>query len=198
MDKESILFYSLIIMISIICFQMYYDSDTFQLKCIISSMDGNTYCVRDRRKLEMAADLLAEVTRRCKTLCSFVYEKYKNKEGIERLYIKFDKAKIIETLPTSEYTAYSENKGDKLAFCLDRSKKGASRLIDINTLTFVAIHELSHIMTTSTGHDQIFWENFKFLLEHAVEIGIYIPIDYKKKPAYYCDMKLTDNPYFDM
>ena len=47
--------------------------------------------------------------------------------------------KISETLPTSEFTAYSENKGEKLAFCITTTKKG-SKLIDENTLTFVAIH----------------------------------------------------------
>ena len=51
---------------------------------------------------------------------------------------KFNPRKISETLPTSEYTAYSENKGEKLAFCTTTTKKG-SKLIDENTLTFVAI-----------------------------------------------------------
>lgn len=32
----------------------------------------------------------------------------------------------METLPTSEYTAYSQNKGEKLAFCLNKEKKGTS------------------------------------------------------------------------
>ena len=51
---------------------------------------------------------------------------------------KFNPRKISETLPTSEFTAYSENKGEKLAFCTTTTKKG-SKLIDENTLTFVAI-----------------------------------------------------------
>ena len=32
--------------------------------------------------------------------------------------------KISETLPTSQYTAYSENKGEKLAFCTTTKKDG--------------------------------------------------------------------------
>jgi predicted metal-dependent hydrolase len=103
----------------------------------------------------------------------------------------------METLPTSELTAYSENKGEKIAFCLNKNKVDDD-LIDLNTLTFVAIHELSHIMTKSVGHKQEFWENFKFLLTNAKEAGIYNPVDYKKKPKEYCGMTINDNPYYDL
>jgi len=109
----------------------------------------------------------------------------------------YNPKKIVETLPTSEYTAYSENKGEKLAFCLNR-KKGGKKLIDINTLTFVAIHEMAHIMTLSIGHTDEFWQNFKFLLENAIDENIYHPVDYKKNPQPYCGMDITDNPYYDL
>ena len=100
-------------------------------------------------------------------------------------------------MPTSAYTAYSENKGEKLAFCVTTTKKG-NKLIDENTLTFVAIHEVAHTMTKSIGHKEEFWRNFKFLLTNAVEMGIYTPIDYKEKPAKYCGMTINDNPYYDI
>ena len=102
-----------------------------------------------------------------------------------------------EILPTSKYTAYSENKGEKLAFCVTKTKKG-NNLIDENTLTFVAIHELAHVCSKSVGHKDEFWQNFKFLLDNAVEINIYDPQDYKTKPKEYCGMKITDNPYYDL
>jgi predicted metal-dependent hydrolase len=63
---------------------------------------------------------------------------------------------------------------------------------------FVAIHEIAHIMTLSVGHTEEFWQNFKFLLEHAVQLGIYEPIDYKKNPKNYCGMTISDNPYYDL
>ena len=94
-------------------------------------------------------------------------------------------------------TAYSENKGEKIAFCLNKTKH-SSTLIDLNTLTFVALHELSHVMTVSVGHKQEFWQNFKFILENAKKAGLYTPVDYKKKPENYCGMTITDNPYYDM
>ena len=39
-------------------------------------------------------------------------EKYPNDEDVVRLSQKFNPTKISETLPTSEFTAYSENKGE--------------------------------------------------------------------------------------
>jgi hypothetical protein len=196
--RSDVLFYIILAFILLFCLKIYKDSDAYNLKCIISDVDGEKYCVRERAKLELAADLLANVTKKCKELVAHVAKKYPDNEDVQRLVQKFNPNKISETLPTSEYTAYSENKGEKLAFCLNTSKKSDAKLIDLNTLTFVAIHELSHIMTKSEGHKQIFWQNFKFLLTEAKEANIYIPVDYKKDPQPYCGMNITDNPYYDL
>ena len=75
----------------------------------------------------------------------------------------------------SKHTAYSENKVEKMVFCLNEDKQG-TRLIDLSTLTFVAIHELAHLMTESIGHKDEFWDNFKFLLKNAKESGVYEPV----------------------
>ena len=177
--------------------KIYFESDMFHLKCIVSDEDGNTYCVRETPKLELVADLLARTTEKLKQLVSYLKDEFPNRENVKRLAEKFNPKKISETLPTSKYTAYSENKGEKLAFCTTTTKEG-SKLIDENTLTFVAIHELGHVMTESVGHTKEFWQNFKFLLKNAAKIGIYQPVDYKKKPKNYCGMKITDNPYYDL
>ena len=177
--------------------KIYFESDMFHLKCIVSDEDGNTYCVRETPKLELVADLLARTTEKLKQLVAYLKDEFPNRENVKRLAEKFNPKKISETLPTSKYTAYSENKGEKLAFCTTTTKEG-SKLIDENTLTFVAIHELGHVMTESVGHTKEFWQNFKFLLKNAVKIGIYKPVDYKNKPKNYCGMKITDNPYYDL
>tara|TARA_B100000989_G_scaffold287280_1_gene256767 strand:- start:1368 stop:1895 length:528 start_codon:yes stop_codon:yes gene_type:complete len=173
------------------------DSDSFNLRCIISDVNGNKYCVRDRSKLEFAADRLAKINNKMNKLVAHVGKKYPTEENVKRLVAGYNPKKIYETLPTSEYTAYSENKGEKLAFCLDTEKDSKGRLIDINTLMYVALHELSHIATKSIGHTTEFWDNFKFLIGEAKAIGVYNPIDYKKEPARYCGMNITDNPYYD-
>lgn len=191
-----ILGYILIIFVVVISIKIYKESDAFNLKCIISEVDGNKYCVRERNKLTLAADMLARTTTKLKQLVEHVSKKYPDRENVKRLKAGFNPTKVVETLPTSEYTAYSENKGEKIAFCLD-TEKGNNKLIDENTLTFVGIHEISHIATKSVGHNDEFWKNFKFLLGEAVEMKIYTPIDYKKKPQKYCGMEITDNPYYD-
>ena len=177
--------------------KIYLESDSFNLRCIVSSIDGNKYCVRETERLQETADLLALVTDKLKKLVVIAHKEYPRRENIQRLYKKFNPKKINEILPTSKYTAYSENKGEKLAFCTTTTKQGDT-LIDENTLTFVAIHELAHIMTKSIGHKDEFWKNFKFLLQIAVKNNLYTPVDYGKKATEYCGMKITDNPYYDL
>ena len=177
--------------------KMYLESDAFNLKCIVSDVDGNKYCVRETAKLQETADLLAKVTNKLKRLVDVAHKEYPSRENIQRLYEKFNPKKISEILPTSKYTAYSENKGEKLAFCTTTTK-GGSTLIDENTLTFVALHEMGHIMSKTVGHNDEFWNNFKFLLQIAVKNNLYTPVDYGKKSQEYCGMKITDNPYYDL
>jgi hypothetical protein len=198
MNRLDILAYVMIFFIVAISIYMYWDSDAFQLKCIVSTVDGNKYCVRDRSKLQDAADLLAKITDKSKNLVEYMKEKHSNDDRVQRLVAGFHPQKVMETLPTSEYTAYSENKGEKIAFCLNKKRKGEDQMIDEHTLMFVAIHELSHVCTKSIGHKTEFWDNFKFLLENAKDAGIHDPSDYKKAPTEYCGMKINDNPYYDV
>ena len=194
--NSDLLGFILICLIVILSYRIYRDSDLFHLKCIISNVDGNTYCVRERSKLELAADKLAKVNQNMKSLVEHCKNNFDSEERIKRLTEGFNPKKITETLPTSEFTAYSENKGEKIAFCLDTEKNNKGRLIDLNTLTFVAIHELSHVASKSIGHTPEFWANFKFLLQEAEKINIYKPVDYSKNPKKYCGMEINDNPYF--
>lgn len=197
---HDIIVYVFIVFVLAVCAYMYYqNSDMLQLKCIVSTVDGNKYCVRDRNKIQEAADLLASVTQKCKDLVDYMNQKHPNDERVKRLVSGFNPKKVMETLPTSSYTAYSENKGEKIAFCLSPKKKnGEDTLIDEHTLTFVAIHELSHVATVSLGHKTEFWENFKFLLVNAKEAGIHEPRDYNKDPKKFCSMNIEDNPYYDL
>ena len=49
--------YVVIIFVVAFTLKIYFESDLFQLKCIMSDEDGNTYCVRETPKLELVADL---------------------------------------------------------------------------------------------------------------------------------------------
>lgn len=198
MNRLDLLGYILVVFIAIVMIKVYFDNSFHQLKCVVSSVDGHQYCVRDRANVDKAVDVLASAVVRLREIVDFVKKKYPENEDVKRLYENFNPKKIVETLPTSKYTAYSENKGEKMAFCLTENKTDNDHLIDVETLTFVGIHEIAHIMTKSVGHKDEFWNNFKFLLENAKEGGIYEPVDYKLKPREYCGMNITDNPYFDL
>ena len=197
LDKNNCIFYIVFIFVIFMGIKMFLESDAYNLKCIISDVDGEKYCVRERTKLKDAANLLAETSNKMQQLVDYVAKKYPHDPDVNLLVSRFNPSKISETLPTSEHTAYSENKGEKLAFCLNK-KKDNNKLIDPNTLMFVAIHELAHVMSKVEGHKQAFWQNFKFLLVEAKEAGIYVPVDYKKNPEPYCGMDITDNPYYDL
>ena len=177
----------------------YFYGNSLHLKCIVSTIDGNKYCVRDRNKdNEMeAVNLLAKVSKKCDDLVDYVYKKHPDNAFCKQLRKKFNATKIMETLPNSEFTAFSENKGEQISFCLNPEKdRDVNNLIDEHTLTFVAIHELSHVGTKSVGHEDDFWNNFNFLLGEAKSAGIHEPRDYKKTPKKYCSMQINDNPYF--
>ncbi len=179
----------------IVIVKYYFNSDLANLNCITSNVDGNKYCVRQRLKQELAADLLATVTQNMKKLVAYMQKTYPTYENVQRLVKNFNPQTIIENDPEDEHTAYSENKGEKIAFCLNTDKTG-DMLIDKNTLTFVAIHELSHTMTKSIGHKEEFWNNFKFLLENAVRSHVYTAVDYSKHPVSYCGMTIDESPLY--
>ena len=198
MNRENILGYVILGFILLIMIKCYYDNDFFQLTCIVSDVNGKKYCVRERSKMKEASDLLAKTTIKLEKLVEHVKTNFQQEERVKRLVKNFNPNKIKEILPTSEYTAYSENKGEKIAFCLSKKdKKDLNHMIDENTLTFVALHEMSHLATKSIGHKDEFWENFKFLIEQANIINIYTPVDYEKQSEEYCGMTIEDNPYFE-
>lgn len=197
MSRQEIAIVILIVVFVIACIWIYYRGPEMELKCIVATEDGNKYCVRDRgASTQKSAELLAKVTERMQKLADHLHAEFADNPAVVRLIAGFNAKKISEILPNSELTAYTENKS-KMSFCLTEKKNG-TQLIDLNTLTFVAVHEMSHISTKSIGHKQEFWDNFKFFLAEAIKIGIYSPVDYKKKNKEFCSLIIKDNPIYDM
>lgn len=197
-DKTRIFLYVLVGFIVSVCIYSVLNSDKAQLTCVLSTVDGNEYCVRKRSQVKEASDLLAKIATKCTKIVNHLHEKFPKDDRCKRLYANFNPTRIIETLPTSKLKAYSENKGAKIAFCLNKLEHDNNVLIDENTLMFVALHELSHLMTISVGHNHDFWANFKFILDHAIALKLYSPVNYKENPQEYCGMTITDNPYYDL
>ena len=75
----------IIIFIIFICYRFYSGSSYFQLKCVISDVNGKKYCLRERNRMDEASGLLAKVEMRCKDLISFLKKKYPDKEEVTRI-----------------------------------------------------------------------------------------------------------------
>lgn len=76
-----------------------------------------------------------------------------------------------------EITLYRGNKSytinkEKVFLCL-KDEKG--QYYPLNTLIFVFLHELSHVLCESIGHTEEFHQIFDQLLEEAMRLGIYNP-----------------------
>lgn len=166
---------------------------TNEVTYIKSSIDNNEYLVRNMDDKEEAANLLAKIRIKLEKLCQIMKEKFPDDENVKIMNERFNPDNITETGKNNQYTSYSVNKGEKIVFCI-RQKDEKETLVDENTITFVSIHELAHIMTKSVGHTTEFWNNFKKLLKVAVENNLYIKEDYSKDPKEYCGIKVTDSP----
>ena len=143
---------------------------------------------------QRSVNLLGEIKRRIKRLINQCDTYYGDKENVRNLRERFDPNNIQETSLYDSGTSYTVDKGKELRLCL-RDKKTLQHH-DINTLMFVSIHELAHIMSNSYGHNEEFTRNFKFLLEQAVASGVYKAEDYERKPAKFCGIEITSSPLF--
>jgi len=183
-----------LVMAGIVAYLFWDTYVTQDLVPIKTQIDGNTYMVRDLPDKQEAAELLAEIKTNLIKLQTHLTKLYPDDKRVKQLNRNFTENSIFrETTEKAHTTSYSINKGEKIIFCL-RSRDVEEVLADINTLMFVAIHEYSHIGTESIGHTPEFWENFKWILEESINIGIYKQVDYKSNPEEYCGMKITGSP----
>ena len=88
MNKQECLGCVVILFILGVCGYIYSEKEGFELKCIVSSKDGNKYCVRERSKLDKAANLLATVTEKCKKLVKYVEKQELNITKKDTLILK--------------------------------------------------------------------------------------------------------------
>jgi hypothetical protein len=180
----------------------------------VTAKDGRTYNVLESYDGEYhpehspshAAEKLAEINRFLLQVVDHMDLKYRehglgteeNKAFTERLRTRFNPNALEENRPTGiTNTSFVVNKGDMMALCLREKESGDEKIHEDNILKFVALHELSHIGSKNYGHKQLFWKDFKFVLENAVEAGIYEPIDFGKNSKKYCGMDVDYNPLFD-
>jgi hypothetical protein len=165
------------------------------LKPTQSSVDGNRYLVRDMEDSNQAADMLALVRQRIDRLIAFASQdpRYATDKRIKRIRHRWRGSKLCETGSFSQDAAFSLNKGEIIALCVRRPD---GRLEDIDTGTFVAIHELAHLAVDDNGHTPRFWEAMRYLLKIAIEDAhVYTHQPFERLKRTYCGMPITSSPY---
>ena len=185
--NELILF--LIIIITGLSFMNYLNKQK-NIKYEKSNIDDRKYLVRKLKDSNDAANKLAELNEHILTIVDHCQTT--KKENVALLKENYNPDTLSETIPGSKYTSYSVNKGEEIAICI-RNKDNS--FMNINTILFVTIHELAHIMTLSTGHTKEFWNNMKYLLEEAEKLNLYKPVNYNKYNESYCGMTINSTPY---
>ncbi len=187
---NNFLFFFVSFLVIIVVFKNIFQPKNITRK--VSKHDNIEYLVRDLENSQDAAEKLSSINTKLKKLIDSLDKD--ERDGIDRLKERYNPYRLTETEENSKYTSYSLNKGEKIALCI--RKKGDNLTFENeNTVIFVAIHELSHIMTKSVGHEKEFWDNMAFLLEKAHELDIYDPVDYNENNIDYCGMEITTTPY---
>lgn len=161
--------------------------------------DGHKYLVQDLPGKQEAVEMLADIKSRMdKVKNYYAQEEFATDPTAKLLVERYNPQHIMENSMTSPDTSYSENKGEKIVLCLrDKLNPPGYPLEDVNTVMFVVLHEMAHLMTASlsTGkHTPEFWANFRRLLQDSAQMGIYQPVNYSHSPVSYCGMEITDSP----
>ena len=158
-----------------------------------SSNDNRKYRLLDLPGKEKCMEILVQLNKNVIQLLSYV--KDEDREGIKDLLDNYRPDSLCENLENRSLQAYSLNKGEEICLCLREPENELIIIDDMNTLMFVLVHELAHLMTDDIGHTNKFWNNMAYLLKKSSEINLYNPINYKNNPVMYCGVKIDETPY---
>ena len=172
---------------------MHLENRNKELTYVKSTVDDRKYLVRNLPDKQEAANLIATVRGNLVKLAQELKKKNEGNIDIERMINNFNPNNIVESEKNSKYTSYSINKGEKTVYCM-RSRDDKNELVKLNTMMFVALHELAHTMSKSIGHTKEFWDNFRILLRNAIKLKNYKRVNYNEKPVKYCGVDITDDP----
>ena len=172
---------------------MHLENRNKELTYVKSTVDGRKYLVRNLPDKQEAANLIATVRGNLVKLAQELKKKNEGNIDIERMINNFNPNNIVESEKNNKFTSYSINKGEKTVYCM-RSRDDKNELVKLNTMMFVALHELAHTMSKSIGHTKEFWDNFRILLRNAIKLKIYKRVNYNEKPVKYCGVEITDDP----
>lgn len=187
----------ILLIILIIGISIFYWYNFRSMTFLKSPLDNNYYMVRDLSDKDTAIIMLSTIKLNIIKLNEYLVmnkdDRYKEyKTYIEQLNDRIQSVTIAESRETSSSTSYSVNKGEELVFCL-RSKKEWNKFHNFNTIMYVALHEISHIACPEYGHGPLFKKIFAFITQVAIELNIYVHVDFNKSPVEYCGIYITES-----
>ena len=162
---------------------------------ILKGTDSRKYRLLDLPGKEKCLEMLVLLNTNTVKLVDLLKKNKTEKKGINEVIKRYNPDRLSENLENRSLTAYSLNKGEEICVCLREPKDETKVINDTNTLMFVLIHELSHLMTEEIGHTDDFWKNMAFLLKKGNECGVYNPINYSESPVMYCGVNVNQTPY---
>ncbi len=188
-------------------FFAYYDKKHGKMVYVKATTDNKEYLVENSPRKQEFADILGEVNNRFNKLINCMKDDCKNdakctpySDIVERLASKYGSLDLQQSIDP-KYTSYTLNKRS-IKLCLTM-RDHTDDIVDMNTLMFCVLHEVSHLGCTKNTkkkcihHNEDFWDVFKFILKEAVKCGVYDNVDYKKHNQKYCNITITSNPLFD-
>lgn len=144
---------------------------------------------------EKAGQIMHDINENVIKFLRYLIKKGEDKKAsVRRLLKRYNWDHMVENSPYNieGTTSYMQDKGRVFSMCL-RNRDGV--FIPFNELMFVTLHELSHLMTEYIdNHDIEFWACFKYLLQNALECGVYKYVDYQRYPLNYCGLTIRHNP----
>jgi hypothetical protein len=173
----------IIIIIIVVLGYFFYTCIYDGTESVKSNLDNNYYSVRKSKGNQIKADLLALIRLKLDTIVkSLEKSEYSTNKTVARLIANWNKGVTIKEIGKLETdAAYVINK-QYMSFCLpDGIEKSLEK---INLMTYVAIHELAHVMSLEIGHGTEFVKNFEFLLNYSKGIQYFDPVQNKNLPVY--------------
>lgn len=169
------------------------DNDEF----FTSKFDHNgrtLYLTSDDDKTDEIKNLMIDISDSVDSIIDYCKNnEYPSKERSTKICERWKRVKFKEILPNDSHIAYLVDKDRILRLCF-RKNFTTGEIENRNTMMFVILHELGHLMSESYGHNAEFRNNFLELIRVAGFLKLYTPIHYSDSPTTYCGTEIYTSP----
>jgi hypothetical protein len=159
-----------------------------------SNYDNVEYIIRNADGPQIkddSANYLAIINQSINFLVNYMRQnKIPDQLTADRLYNRWNSCTLRETSSYDSSVAFTVNKGREIRVTIRNNGKFENP----NTVIFVILHELAHLMSLNFGHGEEFKQNFLIITSVASMLGIYKPVDYTLFPENYSGISINTTP----